>query len=974
MREGELACRFEGRRDERFRGESCAPGPGEAEESPSPVYTWVSGPGLSRGSWALKADRAARPGTTGGIGLETTQMHDHRPRVTDAGTPVDERGMSGGRPERAVTRMDMHCHSRASDGPAAAALGLLEIPECYSPPEKVYEQARARGMDLVTITDHDTIAGGLELQERGFEGFVLGEEVTVHFPEDRCKLHVLVWGLSPAQHEQIGSFGLREDVYDFAHWLHENNLPHSFAHPLYVQNGRLTFWHIERCALLFKGWEALNGAHSGTHQGVIDRYLTGLTPARVQELARRHQLEPLWSRVWCKAVTGGSDDHGLLNIGRSWTAVEGDEGQKIGDPREFLRRVMAGRAAPGGQAGHASLLAHQLATVGAHYYARRMVDKRDARQRYIASKLVRFAGVELPAPSKAAVAWQAAKRKMLLGTSKSSLPVTRALRQTLGPVLERYPDLKGRLDPSTWGDGAPIAQHERMAEFVDELTTALGSWMASGAVRSIRERDKLGIVDHLLSYAVVQAAQLPYLFSLFHQNKERNMLERLEHDTAEPGSGVSVLERPMRVSLFTDTLGDVNGVCRFIQNVAQQARETGRDLQVVTSTSFTTPDWPNIFNFEPVFATKIPKYEQLELVLPPLMKILRHVDKHQPDVIHISTPGPVGLIGFLAAKMLRVPVLGVYHTDFPAYVDHLFDDHAFTHMTASFMRFFYRPFRSIFTRSQDYVDSLVELGMPREKMVKLMPGLETAKFSTRFRNPSVWDGLAGEKGGAAGSMRGLAPRGVKALYVGRVSVEKNLPLLSGIWKQVHKRCVERGLEADLVVVGDGPYRPRMQEELAGCRAYFAGFRHGEELSTIYASSDLFIFPSTTDTLGQVVMESQASGLPVLVSDQGGPKEVVQHGTTGFVLPADNPALWVEAIVDLVANDARRRAMGAKASSSMQGFDIRHSFEHFWTVHTEAWHEHLRTLGIQPRDSGGQPPESARPSSSPRGRAAAYTSA
>ncbi|MDX2114966.1 MAG: glycosyltransferase [Planctomycetota bacterium] len=840
--------------------------------------------------------------------------------------------------------MDMHCHSHASSKPVMKALGLIDMPECYSHPEKVYEQARARGMDIVTITDHDTISGALELVKRGYPNFVIGEEVTVDFPEDRCKLHVLVWGLTPEQHEELGSLGLRSDVYQFAEWLEENNLAHSLAHPLYVQNGRLTEWHLERCALLFKGWETLNGAHAGTHRSVVERYLGSLTPRKVQQLSKKHRLEPLWSRIWHKGVTAGSDDHGLLNIGRSFAVLPLEEGEAAPTPEQFLRRIMAGHGVVGGDAGHASLLAHQLATVGANFYARRVAVKQDARHRYIASKLVRFAGVNAPKPSKAALAWQEARRKLRLGKRKKSLPVVMALRESLADVLDRYPDLRARLDPATWSDGAPIAQHERMAEFVDELSGAMNAWMAGGAVKALRERDKIGIVDHLISYVLVHLAQLPYLFSLFHQNKERNMLERLEHEAADAGSGVSVLERPMRVSLFTDTLGDVNGVCRFIQNVAHQANETGRDLQVITSTQFPTPRWPNIFNFEPVLAAKMPRYEQLEIVLPPLMKILRHVDRHQPDVIHISTPGPVGFIGFLAAKMLRVPVLGVYHTDFPAYIDHLFDDHAYTYAMAAYMRFFYKPFRSIFTRSNDYMDALEALGMKREKLEKLMPGIETARFNTSFRDPGVWQKIAAEKP----ELRPLARRSVKVLYVGRVSVEKNLPMLVQVWKRVTEQCAARGLAADLVVVGDGPYRPRMAEELARQHVHFLGFRHGDELSSIYATSDMFVFPSTTDTLGQVVMESQASGMPVLVTDQGGPKEVVDHGVTGFVIAEDNQQEWVDRIVDLIADDSKRRRMGEAAESAMRPFDIRHSFEHFWKVHVEAWHEHLGTLGIHPK--------------------------
>ena len=220
-----------------------------------------------------------------------------------------------------VTRIDAHCHSWASNGPAVAALGLINCPECYSPPERVYEQARARGMDLVTITDHDTIKGAMELVDRGFERFIVGQEVSVRFPEDRCMLHVLVWGLDPKLDEEINTENLRDDVYQFAAWLRDRGLPHAVAHPLYIQNGKLTRWHVERAALLFRGFEALNGAHSYTVSDAMSRFLDGLTPKTMRALADEHGFEPLWPEPWVKARTGGSDDHGLLNIGRTFTEI-----------------------------------------------------------------------------------------------------------------------------------------------------------------------------------------------------------------------------------------------------------------------------------------------------------------------------------------------------------------------------------------------------------------------------------------------------------------------------------------------------------------------------------------------------------------------------------------------------------------------------------------------------------------------------
>ena len=482
-------------------------------------------------------------------------------------------------PAPGLTRIDAHCHSWASDGAALAALGLIGCPECYSPPEKIYDQAMARGMDLVTITDHDTIRGAMELVERGFDRFIVGQEVSVRFPQDRCLLHVLVWGLSPELDEQIDKLELRGDVYNFAAWLREHNLAHALAHPLYVQNGRLSRWHIEQCALLFKGFECLNGAHAGQMSDSIVRFINDLTPARIDDLTVTHALKPLWPRIWEKARTGGSDDHALLNIGRTWTQVCGPEGRKIHDPREFFRRVMSGQSTQGGIGGHSALLAHQFATVGAHYYADKLHDRQSPTGRYISARLLRFAGISVPGPSKKRVGAYKVARKMWLGKKATRpLPVLRSLKKSMNEVLEQYPRIADRLSPETWDSGAPISEHEEMADFVQDLSASLSKAMGPNAIKAFKKRDPAGIAEHLLSYGILHIAQLPYLISLFHQNKERNFLERFEHETAAPGSGLSVLERPMRVSLFTDTFSDINGVCRFIQNVADRAHESGRDL------------------------------------------------------------------------------------------------------------------------------------------------------------------------------------------------------------------------------------------------------------------------------------------------------------------------------------------------------------------------------------------------------------
>jgi glycosyltransferase involved in cell wall biosynthesis len=385
----------------------------------------------------------------------------------------------------------------------------------------------------------------------------------------------------------------------------------------------------------------------------------------------------------------------------------------------------------------------------------------------------------------------------------------------------------------------------------------------------------------------------------------------------------------MKVCLFTDTLGDVNGVSRFIRNAGDTAAAHGRDLTILTSTRLRMPVGAHFVNFDPLYARRMPMYEHLELAVPPWFAMARAVVAMKPDAIHVSTPGPVGMAGRRLARKLGVPLLGTYHTDFPAYLEHLSHDSVLGAMTAGVMQWFYAPFDRIFSRSEEYIDAMVAAGLDRARMRRLRPGMDTTAFRPDFRDASIWGRLGVDD----------RPGVVRVLSCGRVSVEKNLPLLTQAWIKARATLRGRGVDARLIVVGDGPYLAAMKSALAGMGADFLGFRHGRELSTIDASCDLFAFPSETDTLGQVVMEAQASGLPALVSDIGGPKSIVVDGVTGRVVRGGTVDAWGAAIADLAWDADLRRRMGIEAHRHLQGFGFRESFEHFWGEHEAAVAEH-----------------------------------
>jgi glycosyltransferase involved in cell wall biosynthesis len=220
---------------------------------------------------------------------------------------------------------------------------------------------------------------------------------------------------------------------------------------------------------------------------------------------------------------------------------------------------------------------------------------------------------------------------------------------------------------------------------------------------------------------------------------------------------------------------------------------------------------------------------------------------------------------------------------------------------------------------------MLRLGIPPDRVVPLTPGIDTDAFHPRFRDPD-------------GTLRRILPvlreRSVKVLYVGRLSVEKNLPFLARVWPRI--RCAA---DAQLLIVGDGPYRAAMQRDLARHDAHFLGFRHASELSALYASADLFLFPSATDTLGQAVLEAQSSGLPAIVSDRGGPCEFVVHETTGLVLPAppahDAEDRWIAGAQRLIADPVLRARMALAARAAIAPRTFARSFDRFWSVHRGA---------------------------------------
>jgi glycosyltransferase involved in cell wall biosynthesis len=811
-------------------------------------------------------------------------------------------------PDSPVVRVDLHCHSNASNEADEAMLEAIDCPESFSDPLEVYEQAKSRRMDFVAITDHDSLDGVKQLSHKS--DHLVGEELTCYFPEDRCKMHILVWGHTDDDHAALQS--VADDIYKVATIIFDRQLAHAVAHPVYRQNDVLERWHLERLVLMFKGFETLNGAHSVLHRQSLEPLLDGLTAESIVELSRKHGMPALWPHPHVKARTGGSDDHGLFNIGRTWTEFPGD----VKTVEQILECLRSARCRPGGEAGSSLKLAHNFFGVGIRYYGKRLTAKgqSDSLHNMMLGTLIgQRRSLRRRDWVKAAIVSKARKFGRTLSSPFRAKPKPTGAALLLDLFLEscgrRFGENKALGEALRTGRAA-LGEHTAMFEFLSAVNRDIAKGIADSVTQSLDRKELTGVFDAVAHQFLLG----PYYFALFHQNRERQLLARIT------GHGAKVTSENMKLGVFTDTFDEVNGVGRFIQDMSRMAQQSGRTLVVHTSTENPSVVCPARKNFKPLLSRPMPFYADQPLTIPPLAEVLEWADRQQFDAIHVHTPGPMGLCGWLVAKMLRIPLLGTYHTDFPGYVHNLTGDFRVTTATIAYMKWFYGQTQMTLSRSREYRGKLRELGFTEEKLAMTLPGVDNEKFNPQARDTEVWN-------------RHGVKETHKLFYAGRISVEKNLPFLADAFKRV---CENRN-DAALVIAGDGPYTAAMKKSLAGLPVYFLGMQNDQTLPGLYASSDLFVFPSETDTLGQVVIESQASGLPVLVSNQGGPQEVMDDGITGLVLPADNVDRWVDAICGLLNDDQKRQRMGRTAAQRMSRFSLGKTFEAFWG-------EHLRTAG------------------------------
>lgn len=746
------------------------------------------------------------------------------------------------------------------------------VGESNTDPDTLYRDAKERGMTYVTITDHNTIEGCLRLTHH--DDFFISEEVTTYFPEGDVKLHVLALGITEQQHSEIQS--LRKNLYELVSYMKRHEILYVLAHPLTGVGGELTPAHIERLMLLFPIWEVHNGSTLTRENLLALRLTQQCTPEKLKELSERHSLEPMHDGHI--TFTAGSDDHGGFDVACACTITE-DTGSIAG----FLNEVRSGRSRFEGTHGSTFKLAHTMLGLLAHGVEQNEGGKSAGLLGQARAGRKWMGLVSLAVGSDSA------------GGAFKKIMADRELRKAILPLIRN-----GHA-------GASGGQ-----EFHNQLFSLVNAAWTSGMRTTLSDLSEITIfnfienLDAIGRLVALQILLLPYSLASNYHSRQRHFLRRL---SSQMLPDVPAAEGPWpRVALFTDTLDQVNGVTSILGRLVEYSDAEKMPLEIIACgeggpSRKEKLNCGRIVRFPAVTSLNLPDFGDLDMSVPPVLDVVRYCEEQEFDIIHAATPGPLGIAAFIASRILQVPFVSSFHTDVPRCVGRLTDDKLNEEAAWTYTRWFHQRCDLTFVPSAYSSRDLASHGLDQRKMAVLHQGIDSDRFSPEFRSEEWRRRLSGRgvKGNGGGSEKKIL------LFVGRLSAEKDLVFLA----ECYRELAAKRDDVHLAMVGDGPLRSEL-EDLLGDSATFTGWLQRKDLAAAFASADIFVFPSSVDTSGQVILEAQSSGLPAVICSEGGAIENIEPGETGLTARKRSISEFNERIETLLDDSGLRRAMAHAA--------------------------------------------------------------
>lgn len=363
---------------------------------------------------------------------------------------------------------------------------------------------------------------------------------------------------------------------------------------------------------------------------------------------------------------------------------------------------------------------------------------------------------------------------------------------------------------------------------------------------------------------------------------------------------------PFRVAYFSGTMRrGQDGVTRVLYRTIEALHSEG--IQSIFFSPIVPEQKDAHAEMHAVPSIAFPGYPDYRIALPGYKAFEEELQRFAPDILHIHSPCPLGCAATHWARRNAVPVVATYHTHFPSYAKY-YNVKALEIFGWNYLRSLYRPCRRVYVPSVPILHELATRGL--EHLAYLPHGVDATLFSPRHRSRK-WRNR-------------LAPSGnTVLLYAGRLVWEKDLRTLIDSYRMLR----EHRSDWTFVFAGDGPIRAELESLMP--EAQFLGSLSSVDLAAVYASSDILVFPSTTETFGNVVIEAMASGIVPVCAAEGGAAGSIQNGVTGFVTSPRDPYEIAQDISMLLDNPVRRATMGKAARAYARTQTWEHIFNHMF---------------------------------------------
>jgi len=825
-------------------------------------------------------------------------------------------------------RIDLHCHDKNSDAPDILWGRILNLPETWLNTKKLVKCLEKNNCTALTITNHNNALSCWELKEDGVD-ILPGAEFTCYFPEYMLFVHVLAFGFT--QEQELILNEKRQNIYDFLHYAHSQDIPVILAHPLYIytRNNTIDLALFEKMAVLFQNFEVLNGQRDLWQNMLTLKWIQGLTAEKIFGYAHKHNLDPAYFGVnpeHPKNLTGGSDDHMGIFAGQSGSYLyvpNLKQRLKTTKPSQLvLEALCLGNIVPYGHVAENQKLNIALLD----YFSQVVINIKDP-------GLLRILFHRGEVSDKAAcfiisnVLLEIQKHKT---TKKFFNFIHDSLRGKKLNKLVKWNIKKDYQFCIEYLEQVANSHKQSPDTFVKTVNALISELITQLSLLIIKRLNTslAGLKDHKLeSFSTAEItkkfevpSQLTELLFGNKSNSDYNVPKLLgnltfpllvslvllgttlastralyqnRHFLNEFANDIGAGHHPRRALHLTDTLRDKNGVSSSLSNKLKEIQRANLPIDFLICHPDAQTE-PHLYVTQPLTSFTIPDFGEQEIHIPDLLKIVDIFYAGGYDRIICSTEGPMALVTLFIKHMFNVPAYFFMHTDWLEFIKETTNlaQHERDRLRR-ILRVFYKQFAGVFVLNEDHRDWLVghQMQLDQNKVFLTAHHIQP-------RNPDIKPIRKSKLFEDADEDTPIL------LFASRLSQEKGIFDLPKVYYQVRKVIPD----LRIVIAGSGPAEDELKKQLP--EALYMGWLDKQQMCELYTSLDLHVFPSRFDTFGNIILESFVHGMPVIAYNCKGPKSIIQHGKSGFLV--NDIEEMISHIIQFFSDSALREHMKEQA--------------------------------------------------------------